>query len=194
MESKHFTIGTRGFNVVVSEFKNFLMVHVRKYYEGKPTRFGIALTTKEWKMLMSKSKQIDDLLEQMQKVLDQQTNNPNTEPEELESETLRIGFRGYFTLVSDFAKTLYVHVRKYDSDEKASSKGIALTSSEWKSLMTVSDEIDVQITQLLEEIRQKNEKQLQESKDNLEPPAKKMKGCNEAAKPVNKRIFKAKIQ
>ena len=192
MESERHSLGTRGFVAVVSEFNNYVMVHIRKYYQGKPTKFGIALTTKEWRILMNKSKQINDLLEQMQEVLEQQANSPNTEQEELESESFHIGFRGYFALVSEFKKNLLVHVRKFDDDGKPTDKGIAIKPSEWKCLIAKSDEIDKIITHLKEEIKQKNETELKDSKDNLEPPAKKKK-CNEHSKIVKRRLFKANV-
>ena len=39
-----------------------LMVHVRQYLHDKPTKTGIALTTKEWRQLMERAGEINDQL------------------------------------------------------------------------------------------------------------------------------------
>ncbi|KXJ05480.1 hypothetical protein AC249_AIPGENE3762 [Exaiptasia diaphana] len=46
----------------VSEFNSFIMVHVRKYFHDRPTKNGIALTTKEWYQLMDKAGEINKQL------------------------------------------------------------------------------------------------------------------------------------
>ena len=136
MESERITIGERGYVAVISYFKNRLMLHVRKYYEDKPTRYGMALTPKEWWVLLGKVDKIDDLLQQMQEEIDQRQDQEESEQsQDIESEKLPIGFRGYHAQVSEYKNNLNIHVRIYEN-EKPTKYGMSLNQIEWKILLS----------------------------------------------------------
>ena len=178
MESERFTVGNRGYCALVSEFNRYLMVHIRKFYEEKPSKYGIALTTKEWRIMMKKSKQLNNLIEQMQEALEQAKKCDKKEKEELESESFHVGFRGFYTMVSEFRGELYVHIRKFDDDGKPTTKGVALNMEEWNDLQKITENIAQNISHM------------QESKQ--EPPAKKQ--CTEHSNVKHKRrLFKAQV-
>ena len=58
MESERIAVGDCGYSLLVSEFNNFLMIHIRKFYQAKPKNFGLALTPKEWKILLNKTEKL----------------------------------------------------------------------------------------------------------------------------------------
>ena len=93
MDSERFAIGERGYYVFVSTFNEYLMVHFRKFYQGKPTKFGIALTPREYNILMNKSNQLENLFEQMDQAMQERLETGN--PEVFESELFHIGWRGF---------------------------------------------------------------------------------------------------
>ena len=155
MEAKKFAVGERGNILFVNKFNDFLMVHIRKFYEEKPTKFGIALTVKEWRILMNKSNQLNNLIEQMQEALDQREENAK-DHEEFESESFHIGFRGYFALVSEFKGDLMVHIRKFDDKGKPTTTGIALKINEWQDLIAHKEEIKEIIKQEIDQNKEQS--------------------------------------
>ena len=167
-------IGHRGYNVFVSNFNEYLMVHIRKFYKDKPTKFGIALTPKEWKILLNKTEKLNNLIEQMEEALKQGE-------KELQSESFAIGFRGLHTMITDFHGELYVHVRKFDGDGIPTAKGVALNVEEWQDLVNMKEEITELIADMKEEAREKSQ----------EPPTKKH--CNEKSNKCKRKLFKAKV-
>lgn len=110
MEQKY-PIGSRGYYALVSEFQGYAMVHIRKFYEGNPTKFGIALSKREWSILMNRAKKLDNLIKQMQKALE--ARKDSEDKEQFESESFHIGFRGFYAMVTEFQHSLFVHVRPH---------------------------------------------------------------------------------
>ena len=158
MDLLKFPVGNRGVFGVVSEFNNYLMVHIRKYYKEKPTRYGAALSSKEWQILLEEVNQINGLVEQMQKDLVEQQKQPK-ENQELKSELLPIGSRGYFAFVSEFQNTIKIHILKFE-DAKPTEKGVTLNAKEWQSLLAKSDEINKLIKQRKQELNKEAFKKL----------------------------------
>jgi hypothetical protein len=168
------SIGHRGYTLCVNNFNEHLMVHIRKFYQDKPTKFGIALTPKEWKILMNKTEKLNNLIEQMEDALKQGE-------KELQSESFPVGFRGFHTVITDFHGELYVHVRKFDGDGIPTAKGVALTVYEWKDLVNMREEVSDLIAEKKREVREKSQ----------EPPTKKH--CTENSNNCKRKLFKAKV-
>ncbi|KXJ23481.1 hypothetical protein AC249_AIPGENE7239 [Exaiptasia diaphana] len=152
LSSKGCTADTRislGFGDIfatVSEFNSFIMVHVRKYFHDRPTKNGIALTTKEWYQLMDKAGEINKQLadfEEVQQVLKQALEEePKKGRRQLVSEVVAIGNRSIFVFVSEFKNLPRIHIRKFTEDGVPSDKGVALVPLEWENLQKHSDEIN----------------------------------------------------
>jgi hypothetical protein len=129
-ELVRFKFGDRGYTVFARSFNNYMMVHIRMFYEdGKPTGFGVVLTTLEWNILINKlSNKLNSLIEQMQEALKQGGKHPK-------SKSFYVGFRGFSTSVTETHGALYVRVHKFDGDGKPTTIGVALTIEEWQDLL-----------------------------------------------------------
>ena len=128
-ELVRFKFGDRGYTVFARSFNNYLMVHIRRFYEDKDTGFGVALTTLEWSILINKlSNKLHNLIEQMQEALKQGDKH-------LKSKSFYVGFRGFCATVTETHGALYVRVHKFDGDGKPTPIGIALTIEEWQDLL-----------------------------------------------------------
>ena len=64
MESELFPIGNRGYFAVVSEYKNYLKIHVRKWKANQ-------VNPDEWNTLLENVEDLNNVLEQMQEALSQ---------------------------------------------------------------------------------------------------------------------------
>lgn len=159
MDLLKFPVGNRGVFAVVGEFNDYLMVHVRKYYKEKPTRYGAALSSKEWQQLLEKGNQINGLVEQMQRDLVEQQKQPKENRQDLKSELLPIGSRGYFVFVSEFKNTIKIHIVKFE-DGTPTEKEVTLNPKEWQSLLAKSDEIDELIKKRKQELNREAFKKL----------------------------------
>ena len=71
-----YTLGDRDYYATVNRFNNQLRIHIRKYFEPQPapgevppflpTKFGVALTVKEWNDLLNYVPVVNDIIEQNQ--------------------------------------------------------------------------------------------------------------------------------
>ena len=74
---KVFSLGDRYYCITANKFKDQIKIHVRKYYEDKPepgqappfypTKYGVALTVKEWNDLLKYASQINDMVKLLEK-------------------------------------------------------------------------------------------------------------------------------
>ena len=84
---KVISLGDRYYCATVNEFKEEIKIHVRKYYEPKaepgeappflPTKYGIALTVKEWSDLQKYTPQLNTMVEELERK--QELNNNRNE-------------------------------------------------------------------------------------------------------------------
>jgi len=124
------SLGDRDIFVNVCEFQGEILVHLRQYERENdklfPTKKGIALKVKEWRLLKTNMPKVNKELKKFKK------------DSKFES-TLKVdlGSRNIALTVSDFKGSIKVHIRKYFiyEDKLLPTKtGIALTPSEWDVL------------------------------------------------------------
>ena len=175
-DSARHNIGERGYCLFVSNFNDYQMVHIRKIYQDKPTQYFIALTHKEWKIQISKTAKLNNLIEQMQKAIS------NCE-KELESETYPIGLRGIFSVITDFEGKLYIHVRKFNDNGKPTKTGVSLTDKEFKELIDISKSVNIDM--IIEKMRK-------ESTDNSEAKRCAKRKSSDESK-IKRKLFKATV-
>ena len=177
-DSARHNIGERGYCLFVSNFNDYQMVHIRKIYQDKPTQYGIALTHKEWKILISKTAKLTNLIDKMQKAL------ANGE-KELESETFPIGLRGIFSVITDFEGKLYIHVRKFNDNGKPTKTGVSLTDKEFKELIDISKSVNIDM--IIEEMQNKTK----DTNVTTKQPAKRK--STEKSSSLKRKLFKATV-
>jgi len=177
-------LGSRNCYATVKEFQGMVRVHIRRYScidgRAQPTKFGAALSIKEFKDLQSVTKQLNEMVDSM---ID---TNTITQPIENNQTTLlKLGSRGYHATVNVFKTKVKIHLGKYiDIAGKKNVPmifGIALTIPEFEDLKMIMNELtetaEVMYTNLLNKQQSEQSDEANQETANRtvnEPPRKKL--------------------